>query len=331
MHKTFLVIAVLWSAAAMPPLCSCTLHGSSAARTARASTAVEPGSYPASQAMDDLGPWKGPAAAWPPHSTAAQGKAAPAATTGSVEFAARVQPEAGRPEPVRQLTFFLLRKSFADIQAEAERSEPKPDLDKFIEGLTVSDGLKAWMKRTRVVDLSGGDFLREVKTNDILQVQEFFEAYLTRNAGDNTVGFPATKAKDTDRAKNPEKYERDQREYKETLRTFIMKNPHTRDGLDLPLSDINPAQRWLQQEVARKKQVHARALELAELSYTIARADTNLEGAGSFSNVPAGDYWISSLEGEGVAGDVHLRWDAPVPVRAGRVTRVILSNVNAAK
>ncbi len=39
--------------------------------------------------------------------------------TGAIEFVAQVTPTAGRPEPARQLTFYLLRKSFADIQKEA--------------------------------------------------------------------------------------------------------------------------------------------------------------------------------------------------------------------
>jgi hypothetical protein len=65
--------------------------------------------------------------------SAAQPQAGPKA--GAIEFVARVTPTAGRAEPVRQLTFFLLRKSFADIQKEVEETEPKPDLDRFIEGL----------------------------------------------------------------------------------------------------------------------------------------------------------------------------------------------------
>src|SRR6476659_259325 len=45
-----------------------------------------------------------------------------AQSTGRIEFTARVAPSAGQAEPVRQLTFYLLRKSMEDIRAEAAQS-----------------------------------------------------------------------------------------------------------------------------------------------------------------------------------------------------------------
>jgi hypothetical protein len=257
------------------------------------------------------------------------GTGAPA--TGSIDLTARVQPTGGRPEPVRQLAFFLLRKSFADIQAEAEKTEPKPDRDKFIDGLTVSNELKAWMKRTKVVNFAGSEFMTALKVDDIMEVPEFFEAYIVQNAGDTAVGFPKSKAKDADREKNPKKYEQDQQQYREAIRGFIAKNPHTREAMEVTLLEISPAYKWQVVEKEHKKRIHALALQLAELNYAVARVETDMEGRGAFANVPVGDYWLSSLEGEGAAGDVRLRWDTPVPVRAGRVTRAILSNVNASK
>jgi hypothetical protein len=62
-------------------------------------------------------------------------------STGRIEFTARVAPTGGRPEPVRQLTFYLLRKSLEDIRAEALQMAPAPDMDKFIDALTVSPEL----------------------------------------------------------------------------------------------------------------------------------------------------------------------------------------------
>lgn len=250
---------------------------------------------------------------------------------GSLEFTARVQPTGGRPEPAVRLAFSLLRKSYEDIQKEAEASEPQPDIEKFIEGLELSPQLKDWMKRNRWVQLSGPDFMRRVKPSDILEVPEFFEAYVARNAGDTTVGFPASRARDADRTRNPAKYERDQQEYREAIRKFIAQNPHTRDGLEVHLDDINPAQRWQQQQSDRRRRVRQRAAELAEMTYLVARAETDFEGRAIISGIPAGDYWLSTLEAEAMAGDVRLRWDVPVAIRAGRVTRVLLSNVNAVR
>ncbi len=39
---------------------------------------------------------------------------------GSLDFVARITPSAARPEPVRQFTFYLLTKSYAEIIKEVE-------------------------------------------------------------------------------------------------------------------------------------------------------------------------------------------------------------------
>lgn len=254
-----------------------------------------------------------------------------AAAPGSIEFEARATPTGGRAEPVMRLSVSLLRKSFADIQKEAEQSEAKTDLDKFVDALSVSNELKAWIKRTRRVELSGSEFASRVTTDDLFAVPEFFEAYMARNAGDATVGFPVSKAKNRDRSENPARYEKAQKDYREALRKFIEANPHTRDGMEVELVAINPGPRWAAQEGERKKRVRERALELTETTYTAAKTETDLHGAGAFVNVPPGNYWLSTLEGEATVGDARLRWDVPVPVGAGRTTRVTLTNANAVR
>ena len=52
-----------------------------------------------------------------------------AQATGRIEFVALVSPTGGQPEPVRQLTFYLLRKSVEDIRTEAAQTAPAPALD----------------------------------------------------------------------------------------------------------------------------------------------------------------------------------------------------------
>ena len=248
---------------------------------------------------------------------------------GSIEFVAQVAPTAGRAEPVRQLTFYLLRKSLADIQKEVEQAEPKAGLDHFIEGLEVSKELKAWMKKKRRVDLVGRDFLRQLKTDDLLDVPEFYDAYLKRNVGDVSAGFPAPKYRESDRKQNPQKYERLRQEYREVLRKFIENNPQAVEGMDVYLEDINPGQRWAQHESEQRQRAHRRALYLAQTRYLAAKTETDLEGRGGFVGVPPGEYWLGTLDTEAVGGDVRLRWDAPVTVRAGQATRLELSNLNA--
>lgn len=265
-------------------------------------------------------------AAAPEAALAAPAQAAP---TGSIEFVARVTPSAARAEPVRQLTFYLLRKSFREIQKEAEQTEPKPDLEQFIAGLAVSPELKAWMKKQHSVELAGSDFIRRLKASDILEVPEFSEAYLKRNAGDAGIGFPAPKYRESDRQKNPQKYEKQRQEYRETLRRFIESSPQSVDGIDVHLDALNPGQRWVQVESDVRRRIRSRSLQLAQTQYLQMKTDTDLDGQARLVGIPPGEYWLSTLETEGVAGDTHLRWDTPVVVRAGQTTRLELSNLNS--
>jgi len=254
-----------------------------------------------------------------------------AAQTGAIEFVVQVAPTGGRPELVMKLAVSLLRRSFAEIHKEAEQGEPKPDMDKFIEGLEVSQELKEWMKRTRSVELSGTEFAKKVTTDDIFNVPEFFEAYMARNVGDTTTGFPVTKAREKDRTENPQRYAKAQQEYRQALRKFVETKPYSRDGMEVELASINPAQRWAVLEGQRRQRIRDRALELTETTYLVVKTETDLEGRGAFSGVLAGNYWLSTGETEAIVGDARLRWDTPVPVRGGRVTRVTLSNVNAVR
>lgn len=247
--------------------------------------------------------------------------------TGRVEIVAQVTPSVGRAEPALRLPCYLLRKSFADIRKEAEESEPKPDLEKFADGLDVSPELKAWIKRTKTAKLSGEEFLKLVTVDDLFGVPEFYDAYISENAGD--VGFPAPKYTDRDRVKNPEKYERQRKEYRELLRKFARNNPHTMAGIDIHLKDLDPGQHWAQEQSQRRQRVRHRALQFAQTKYLVAKTETDLEGRAALVNIPPGDYWLSSLEAEALASDIRLRWDTPVTVQAGRTTRIELSNLNA--
>ena len=251
------------------------------------------------------------------------------AQAGSIEFVARVTPTDGRPEPARDMTFFLLRKSFADIRKEAEEIEPKPDLDKFIDGLDVSPELMAWMKKKKSVELAGSEFIRKIKVDDIMDVPELYEAYLKRNAGDVAVGFPEPKFRRVDEKKEPEKYKKLKDEFHRLMRKYIENNPQSIDGIEVYLDPINPGQRWARQEGEMKQRARKRALELAQMQYLAAKMETDLEGRGSFSELAPGEYWLGTLETEAVAGDARLRWDARVTVRAGAASRVELSNLNA--
>jgi hypothetical protein len=254
-----------------------------------------------------------------------------AQSTGSIEFTARVTPTDGRPEPVRQLTFYLLRKSLEDVRQEALQQEPGPDLDKFIETLKVSPQLSEWMKKHRTVQLAGPDFSKGLTADDIIGVPEFFDSYMAHNAGLQGTGFPNPKFKEKDRVKDPEKFEDQKKEYVEAVRKFIKAEPESVQGLEAGLEQINPNVKWENMVAEHQRRLEKRTLELAQTQYVAAQTDSNLDGRGFFAGLAAGNYWIGMLDMQAISGDVRLRWDFPVVVRPAQTTRVELTNLNAVK
>ena len=254
-----------------------------------------------------------------------------AQSTGTIEFTAQVAPTDGRPEPVRQLTFYLLRKSLDDIREEALRLEPPPDLDKFVDGLTVSPELKAWMKKNHNVRLAGRDFGKSLAADDVMDVPEFYNAYMLRNSGYEGNGFPKPKFKLKDKASHPEKFNEAKAEYKEAVREFVRMTPESVLGIEANLIDIDPSAKWELSATDQRRRLEQRTLELAQTRYLAAQTDTNLDGHGIFAGLAPGSYWIGMLGMQAVSGDVRVRWDFPVAVHPGESTRIELTNLNAAK
>jgi hypothetical protein len=250
---------------------------------------------------------------------------------GRIDFTARVAPTGGRPEPVRQMTFYLLSKSMDDVRSEALQLEPPPDFDKFVDGLTVSPELKKWMKKHHSANLSGADFTKSLTADEIVDIPEFFDAYMSRNAGFKGVGFPKPKFKEKDRESNPEKYNQEKEEYTNAIRKFIAAMPDSVQGIDIDLADKNPSVKWEHLLDGHKQRLESRTIELAQQRYLASQTDTDLDGRGSFAGLAPGAYWISMIGIQAISGDVRLRWDLPVRVRPGETTRVELSNLNAAK
>jgi len=248
-----------------------------------------------------------------------------------VQFVARVTPSGGEDEPVRTLPFYLLSKSYADIQKEAEAAAPVPNQDKFIDSLDVSKELKAWMKTNHRVTLSGEDFTKMLKADDIMNVPEFFSAYVERMVGDHTAGFPTPKYKLDDRAKDPAKYDRLMIEYHDAIRAFIIAAPDSKDSLDLSLEEVNPAHKWDMLKAKNSAELARETADLARGKYLVARSETDMQGQGALRGIPPGNYWLGTLNIEAVAGDARERWDVPVTVRAGQPSYLTLTNINAVK
>jgi hypothetical protein len=256
------------------------------------------------------------------------------AQDGSIEFVARATPSGGLEEPVRGFPFYLLSKSFEEIGKEADAEDPKPDMTAFIEKLdaaTYSPELKAWMKKNQFVTLAGEDFIRKVHPADVMDIPEFFSAYMNRNAGDQSADFPKSKVKAADKVKNPARYAKDTAEYTETIHHYIEQHPQSVDGIDLNLAEIDPGPKWNALLGRRTPEIHRRTLDLAQSKYLVARTESNLQGQGFLRDVPPGTYWISTLDVAADVGDARPRWDVPVTVKPGQTESVALSNVNSVR
>jgi hypothetical protein len=252
-----------------------------------------------------------------------------AAQNGSIEFVARATPSGGLEEPVRGFPVYLLSKSFEQITKEADASYPPPAMDSFIAQLDVSKELKSWMKKNHCVQLSGEDFIHKLTPADILNVPEFYSAYLQRNAGQESLGFPKPKYKPSDKTRDPAKYARLSDEYHQAIERYIEQNPQSKDGIDLGLVDADPYSKWQALTSKREPEIRRQSTELAQSKYLVARTETNLQGAGFFTGVAPGIYWLSTLDVTAGVGDVRPRWDVSVTVRPGETAYVVLSNVNA--
>lgn len=251
------------------------------------------------------------------------------AQTGSVEFIARATPASGIEEPIRGFPFFLLSRSFQDISQETDKHYPKPDMDAFIDKLEVSKELKAWMKKNHTASLQGGDFIHLLKVDDVMNVPEFYTAYMMRNAGDEAYNFPKPKYKAQDQKKNPEKYEKMKAEYLAAVKKYMTDYPESIDGIDLNLQDKDPSKKWADEEAKRRPQIRQEALGLAQGKYLVARTQTDLDGHAYLRGIPPGKYWLTNLEVAANVGDARLRWDVPITVAPGGNASIVLSNGNA--
>jgi hypothetical protein len=249
--------------------------------------------------------------------------------TGTMEIMAKIAPTGARPEPVRQFTFYVLTKSYAEIVKEVEEKEVIPSREEFIEGLKLSPELRSWLKNHDVLDLSLPDVDKVMTPDDIIHTPELLLAYQRSNSGGVTSGIPKPKYADADKTGNPEKYAKQMQEYLAALKKFIQAHPETVSGVELQLDGINPQRKWSAIQNEHRKRVQLLAPHTAQTKYLATSADTDLEGRASVSGLTPGNYWISSLNVDASAGDARLRWDVSATIQAGKNTRIELTNLNS--
>ena len=251
-------------------------------------------------------------------------------SSGTLDITARITPTAARPEPVRQFTFYILTKSYANIAKEVEEGDVVPPRDEFIDGLKVSKELKTWLKAHDTLDLTIPELDKMLTPDDIIHTPEFLVAYQHSNSGGVTNGIPKPKYKEADKTDHPEKYEKDKQTYYTALKKFIQTNPSTVSGVELELDGVNPQRKWALITSNQKRRVQKMAPEIAQTKYLAAKVETDLEGHAFLRELAPGNYWISSLNLDANAGDARVRWDVPVTIQAGQAFRIELTNLNAA-
>jgi hypothetical protein len=248
---------------------------------------------------------------------------------GALEFTARITPTAAKPEPVRDVTFYVLTKSYNDIVKEIEERDGSPAREKFIDGLKLSPELRAWLQQHDVMDLTMPGVDKLITPDDVLQVPEFLQAYERSNRGGVTNGLPVPKFREADKTENPARYEKQHQEYMNAIKKFITGRPETMSGMELELDGVNPARKWAEAQSTHKRRVLQMAPAEAQTRYFAAKADTDLEGHASISGLAPGNYWLSTLALTATAGDARLRWDVPVKIAAGQTLRIELTNLNS--
>jgi hypothetical protein len=249
--------------------------------------------------------------------------------TGSIDMTARVTPTGARPEPVRQFTFYVLTKSYADIIKEVEGQDVVPTREQFIDKLAVSPELKKWMKAHSVMDLTSPDLDKVITADDIMEVPEFLDAYERTNSGGVTLGIPKPKYHETERTANPEKYQKQKDEFYAATKKFIQTHPATVQGMEMELTGVNPNVEWEKLHADHRNRIAQMAPDTAQVKYLAGKADTDLDGHAFVGGLPAGKYWISTLGMDAASGDRRLLWNVAITVEAGHTSQLNLSNVNA--
>ena len=97
--------------------------------------------------------------------------------------------------------------------------------------------------------------------------------------------------------------------------------------METELSAVNPKYMW-------DKAFHEHIHKVAQPAPKSPRPNTGRERRHRprrpllIDGLPPGNYWVTSLGMDAVAGDRHFLWDAPVTIQPGKTIQLELSNLN---
>src|SRR2546422_9729122 len=126
--------------------------------------------------------------------------------------------------------------------------------------------------------------------DDVVDIPEFQDAYMTANTGGLAPGMPRPKYSEALKTSHPAKYERLRQQYITALKKFVAMNPGTLAGIEAYLDAVNPARGWNQLAAAHRNRMARRGPGNAQTRDLVGETGTEFEGPGSLLHGPPGVY-----------------------------------------
>src|SRR3989449_11764874 len=117
--------------------------------------------------------------------------------------------------------------------------------------------------------------------DDVVDIPEFQDAYMTANTGGLAPGMPRPKYSEALKTSHPAKYERLRQLYITALKKFVAMNPGTLAGIEAYLDAVNPARGWNQLAAAHRNRMARRAAGIWQTRELVGESDTGFKRPGS--------------------------------------------------
>src|SRR2546422_8785149 len=127
--------------------------------------------------------------------------------------------------------------------------------------------------------------------DDVVDIPEFQDAYMTANTGGLAPGMPRPKYSEALKTSHPAKYERLRQQYITALKKFVAMNPGTLAGIEAYLDAVNPARGWNQLAAAHRNRMARRAPGNGQARDVVGQADQGLDGHGVLAYPHPGECW----------------------------------------
>src|SRR2546422_10480115 len=122
--------------------------------------------------------------------------------------------------------------------------------------------------------------------DDVVDIPEFQDAYMTANTGGLAPGMPRPKYSEALKTSHPAKYERLRQQYITALKKFVAMDPGTLAGIEAYLDAVNPARGWNQLAAAHRNRMARRGPGIVQTRVVVGQRGRGFERGGSLSHAP---------------------------------------------